>query len=210
LIDCLCGQKELDDNPSFFILCGPVVLGAIGIRSFVGCFVMRQALEVRDGYRMRQDGNVMEFRKPLALQRMQLAAFWFAVLVTIGATTAAHFLRDPILPYIEGVVGTSISLIFLYLSGPDDIQLDGKQRSYKRTVGWPWKPTTCFGSFSGVKGICISPRNTVLLLLEKPDFVKSTNAIVLSYSGGVQPARALAEGLNRAYGFSIVPYPKNV
>ena len=151
----------------------------------------------------------MEFQKPLALQRAQRMAFWFAVLVTIGGTTAAQFLQDPGL-YVEGVVGTSISLILLYLSGPDDIQFDGKQSTYKRTVGWPWKPTTCFGSFSGVKGICISPRNTVLLLLEKPDFVKSTNAIVLRYSGASQPAHALAEELNRAYGFSIVPYSKNV
>lgn len=193
-------------NPSFLISCGIVVLSAIGMR----LYVRRQVSKVRDSYRMRQEGNVMQFRKPLALQRAQLVAFWFAVLVTIGGTTAAQSLRDPVLPYIEGVVGTSISLIFLYLSGPDDVQLDGKQRTYKRTVGWPWKPTTCFGSFSGVKGICISPRNTVLLLLEKPDFVKSTNAIVLSYSGASQPAHALAEELNRAYGFSIVPYPKNV
>ena len=103
-----------------------------------------------------------------------------------------------------------MSLILLYLSGPDDIRLDGNQRTYKRTVGWPWKPAMRFGSFSDVKGICISPRNTVLLLLEKPDFVKSTNGIVLSYSGARQPARALVEEINRAYGFPIVPYPKNV
>ena len=102
-----------------------------------------------------------------------------------------------------------MSFASLYLSGPDDIRLDGKQRTYERTVGWPWKPAKRFGSFNGIKGVCISPLNTVWLLLEKPDFVKSTNGIALSYLGASQPARALADELHRAYGFPVVPYPKN-
>lgn len=192
-------------NPSFLIWCGLLVLSAIGMR----LYATRQMSKVWDSYRMRQEGDVTQFRTPLSLQREQRMAFWFAVLVTTGVTAAEYSLRDTRI-YVEGVVSTSISLTLLYVSGPDDICLDGKQRTYTRTVGWPWKPTTRFGSFNSVKGVCISPRNTVLLLLEKPDFVKSTNGIVLSHSGTSQPAHALAEELNRAYGFSIVPYPKNV
>ena len=151
----------------------------------------------------------MLFRKPLALRRQQLTLFWFAVFVTFGSVVASQVLQRASHLYVGGTVGLCISVIFLYLSVPDDIRLDGKQRLYERTVGWPWKPKRRFGSFNGIKGVCISPRNTVWLLLDKPDFVKSTNGIALSYSGASQSARALAEELNRVYGFPIVPYPKN-
>ena len=98
--------------------------------------------------------------------------------------------------------------MILYLCGPDDIRLDETKRTYERTVGWPWKPKMFFGSFNDVKGVCISPRNTVLLLMKKPDFVKSSGAIVLSSYGTNEAARALVEELSRVYGFAIVPYPK--
>jgi len=188
----------------FFILCSVVICSAIGTRAYL----TRQMSTARGSYPTRQEGNVMLFRKPLALRRQQRTLFWFAIFVTSGTVVGAQALNDAPLSYIEGIVGLSISFIFLYLSGPDDIRLNGKQRTYERTVGWPWKPTTRFGSFNGVKGVCISPRNTVWLLLEKPDFVKSASGIALSYSGAGQSARALADELNLAYGFSIVPYPK--
>lgn len=155
-----------------------------------------------------QDGKTMLFRKPPALRRQQLTLFWFGVFVTFGSVVASQVLQRASHLYVGGTVGLCISVILFYLSGPDDIRLDGKQRLYERTAGWPWKPATRSGSFNGIKGICISPRNTVWLLLDKPDFVKSTSGIALSYSGASQPARALADELSRAYGFSIVPYPK--
>jgi len=189
---------------SFLTSCGVAVLSAFGFRAYV----TRQVSKVRDSYRLRQEGSVMQFRKPLALQRGQLSAFWFAVLVTFGTTAAGQALRSPLIFDINGLIGLSISFILLYLSGPDDIRLDGEQRTYERTVGWPWKPKTLFGSFGDVKGVCISPRNRVLLLLKKPDFVKSTGEIVLSSYGSDQAAYALAEELNREYGFPIVPCPK--
>ena len=151
----------------------------------------------------------MLFRKPPALRRQQLTLFWFGVFVTFGSVVASQVLQRTSLLYVNGTVGICISVIFLYLSGPDDIRLDGTQRTYERTLGWFWKPTTRFGSFNGIKGVCISPRNTVWLLMEKPDFVKSTGGIALSYLGASQPARVLAEEVNRLYGFPIVPYPKN-
>ncbi len=183
-----------------------VVLSVIGLR----VYVTRQVSNVRSSYSMQRQGNRSLFRKPPALRRVQWAMFWFAMLVWCGGMTAARALQehDPSLFYIEGVVGLGISFIFLYLAGPDDIRLDAEQRTYEHTIGWPWKPKTRFGSFSDVKGVCISPRNTVLLLLNNPDFVKSTGSIVLSSYGADQPARALVEELNRVYGFPIVPCPK--
>lgn len=191
----------------FLISCGGVVLSAIGLRIYVA----RQVSRVPGSYSVRQEGNTRLFRKPPALQREQWTAFWFVALITFSLTAASLALReqDPSLFYIEGVVGLGISSVLLYLCGSDDIRLDGTQRTYERMVGWPWKPKTLFGSFSDVKGVCISPRNTVVLLLKKPDFVKSTGAIVLSSHGSDQAARALAEKLNCVYGFPIVPYPKN-
>ncbi len=185
---------------------GIVVAGVVGLRIYVA----RQVSKARNSYSVRQEGNMRLFRKPPALRRVQWAIFWFVALITFSLTAASLALReqDPSLFYIEGVVGLGISSVLLYLCGPDDIRFDGTKRTYERTVGWPWKPKTLFGSFSDVNGVCISPRNTVLLLLKKPDFVKSTGAIVLSSYGAGQPAHALAEELNRVYGFPIVPYPK--
>ena len=61
----------------------------------------------------------MLFRKPLALRRQQVAFFWLAVVVCGGAATI-QFLQDDTRLYVTGVVGLSMSLISLYLSGPDD------------------------------------------------------------------------------------------
>lgn len=152
----------------------------------------------------------MQFRKPLALQRQQVALFWLLVVVAFGTVAAAQSLRNALVIDLNGVFLLGLSVITLYVSGPDDIRLDGTQRTYERTVGWLWKPRTLFGSFGDVKGVCISPRNRVLLLLKKPDFVKSTGAIVLSGYGADESAYALAQELNQMYGFPIVPYPINV
>ncbi len=150
----------------------------------------------------------MQFRKPLALRRRELVLFWLMVLVAFGtvATAQSFSTLHATITECNGAFLLSLSVILLYLSGPDDIRLDGKQRTYERAVGWFWKPKKRFGSFSDVKGICISPQNSVLLLMKKPDFVKSTNGIVLSSFRESYPARALAEELNRVYGFPIVPY----
>jgi hypothetical protein len=188
----------------FYISCGIVILCAVGFNRYI----TRQMSKAQGIYPMRQAGNVMQFRKPLALRRAELALFWLMVLTAFGTVATAQNWRNAFIIDGNGIFLLSLSAIVLYLSGPDDVRLDGKQRAYERTVGWLWKPATRIGSFNGIRGICISPQNSVLLLMEKPDFVKSTNGIVLSCFRESQPARALAEEMNRMYGFPIVPYPK--
>ena len=188
-----------------FLACGVVIV--VGI---VGLNIYATVATKARSYLVRQEGNTRLFRKPPALWRGQWAMFWFAALLTFSLTATSFALQkqDPSLFYIEGIGGTGLSSIILYWCGPDDIRLDAIQRTYMRTVGWPWKPKTLFGSFSDVKGVCINPQNTVLLLMKRPDFMKSSGAIVLSSYGTSQFARALTEELNRVYGFPIVPYSK--
>ena len=93
-----------------------------------------------------------------------------------------------------------------HFAGPDDIQLDGSRRTYEQKVGWPWKPTVSCGTFDDIKGIRISPQNTVYIHLKETEAVRI--GIAIGRYGTKAAAEVLVEELKREYGFSVVPYPK--
>ena len=158
-------------------------------------YAIPQQSKVKGSYLVRQEGNVMQFRKPLPMRRITLAAVGFLALLVLSLLISAPYARNPGQAFLPVVVGLGLPVLFLYLAGPDDIRLDGRQRTYERTVGWPWKPKTFAGPFNGVKGVCVSPRNSVLLLMEKSGPL--TKGVVLSSSGPKAAAEALAEELKR-------------
>lgn len=188
-------------NIPFFAHIGVVLFGVVMM-----IYGVRQQSQARGSYLVRKDGKMMLFRKPLPMRRTTLAAAGFLTLLVLSLLVSAPYMRNPAPVYIQSMIGLSLPLFFLYLSGPDDIRLDGNQRAYERTIGWPWKPMTRFGSFEDIKGVCISPQNSVLLLLEKPGPI--SRGVVLSTSGTKTAAEALVEDLKREFGFPVAPYPK--
>lgn len=165
-----------------------------------------QQTKARGSYLVRKDGNMMLFRKPLPLRRVTLAAVGFFCLLLINTLAIAIEARNPVPVYFMSLAALGLPMLFLYLSGPDDIRLDGSQRTYERTQGFSWKPVTKFGTFDGIKGISITPQNGVQLVLEKPGPI--FGGIMLSSTGPKAAAQALVEDLKREYGFAVVPYPK--
>lgn len=118
---------------------------------------------------------------------------------------AAYLMGKPAF-YYAGLLGVGLTLFLLRLSGPDDIRLNGDQRTYERTVGWPWKPVTHTGTFDDIKGVCVTPRYNVLLLLKKPGWPRQ--GVVLGSSLRSSAANELAEEVSRTLGIPIVPYPR--
>ncbi len=172
----------------------------------VGMMIYRipQQNKVRGSYLVRKDRNMMLFRKPLPLRRFTLAAAGFGILLFISTLVLASEARNPPPAYVMSVATLSLPVLFLYLSGPSDIRLDGSQRTYERTQGFPWKPVTQFGTFSGIKGVSVSPQNSVQLVLEKPGAV--SRGVMLCSTGTKATAEALVEELRQIYGFARVPY----
>ena len=163
----------------------------------------------------------MLFRKPPSARRLEtLLSVAVAVQLVVGPLIGAFLTGKPFYAALS-VVGLGWVIFFLYyLTGPDDTRLDGEKQTYERIVGCPWKPVTRTGSFADIKGVCVSPRNKVIILMAKRDRL-SKGVIVsdpaMSSAGSsamfvdssyVVAARALAEELNQCYGFPIVPYPK--
>ncbi|MGI4788113.1 MAG: hypothetical protein ACRYFS_04605 [Janthinobacterium lividum] len=189
---------------SLFLIMYAVMM-AYGVGMMI--YSIPQQAKARGSYLAWKDRNVMLFQKPLPLRRSILAASGFCVLMLLSLLAMAHGARNPFPMYLQSIVAVSLPVFFLYLSGPNDIRLDGGQRTYERTRGWPWKPVTQFGTFESVKGIAVSPQNSVLLLLEKSGTL--SKGVILSSTGTKTAAEALVEELRQAYGFPIVPYPKS-
>lgn len=167
-------------------------------------YAVPQQTKARGNYLVQKDGNTMLFRKPLPMRRATLAAASFLFLLVLSLLISAPYMRNPVPAYLPVVIGLSLPVFFLYLSGPDDIRLDGSRRTYERTIGWSWKPVTRFGTFDGIQGVAVSPRNSVLLMLKKPGPI--SRGVVLSSSGTNEAAKALVEEVKQRYGFPIVPY----
>ena len=153
-----------------------------------------------------KEGKVMVFRKSAEDRRMGILLSVYVFIITVaGPLLIALMIRNPFAWLVTALgVGLFYHRLPLFV-GPNDIRLDGNERVYERTFGWPWKPTKRRGTFEDVKGICISPTNTVSLLQCKPG--TSLRAILCS-SGSRTGAQALAEEVSRTFGFPIVPYPK--
>ena len=148
----------------------------------------------------------MVFRKSAEDRRMgTLLSVYFFIVTVAGPLLIALTIRNP---FAWLMTALGVGLFYYRLPvfvGPNDIRLDGNERVYYRTFGWPWKLTKCQGTFENIKGICISPTNSVLLLQCKPD--TSLRAILYS-SGSRMGAQAFAEDVSRELGLPIVPYPK--
>ncbi len=145
----------------------------------------------------------MLFRRPLALRLSFAVITGFLALVEfVNALMSRSNL--PIL-FFTLITGFCLLAFFSYSTGPNDIRLDGDQRTYERTVGWPWKPATQLGSFEDIKGVCVYPDGQAMLLINKPNFLYK--GVVLSKSS-TAASQALAEKVSREFGFPVVPYPK--
>lgn len=157
-----------------------------------------------ESYLAWKERKVMQFRTPATNRRMDvLLSVALAVQLVLLPLTVA-ILKGDLLLYFVSLVGAGWLLFFLYfVAGPDDIRLDGNSGTYELTAGWPWKPMTRFGSFDAIRGVCLTPRNGVLLLLKKPGWIRK--GVVLSRSG---TSRALAEEVSREFGFPILSYSK--
>ena len=163
----------------------------------------------------------MLFRKPPAVRRMEtLLSVAVTVQLVVGPLVGAVLTGKPFFA-VASLVGLGWVLWFLSrVVGPHDLRLDGERLTYERTAGWPWKPITRTGPFSDIKGVCLSPNNNVILLIAKPGMAPRRVIVSTPYmsSAGssallidnscIAESRALAEKLNRIYGFPIVPYSK--
>ena len=173
---------------------------------FLIACTLPQLVKARGSYLITNDGGMMLFRKPLPLRRTCLAITGFTFLIFLNIVVIASEGRNPLAGYFICIVPLVLPVIFLYASGPNDIRLDGGRRTFERTVGFPWKPVTKFGTFDDIKGISISFQDGVELVLEKP--VAFSKSVKLSSSGTNEAAKALVEELKQMYGFAVVPYPK--
>ncbi len=163
----------------------------------------------------------MLFRKPPAARRMEtLLSVAVAVQLVVGPLIGALLTGKPFWIALS-IFGAGWAFFFIcYLTGPDNIYLDGERHIYEWTTGCPWKPVTRSGSFADIKGVCISPRNKVIILMvnrkrmskgvtiSDPYLSSAGSSALFVDSSYVAAAHTLAEELNRVYGFPIVPYPK--
>ncbi len=146
----------------------------------------------------------MVFHKPLSLRRSPLViAGIMAVIAFVNLFMLRH---NSVIFAFNLVICFCLPTSLVYLSGPNDIRLDGDQRTYERTTGWPWNPVTQIGSFEDIKGVCVSPDGQAMLLMNRRTF--PYKGVVLGSSGTQATAQALAEDVSREFGFPIVPYPK--
>jgi hypothetical protein len=174
-----------------------------------------------ESYLAWQDGKIILFRKPPAARRLETLLAVAITIQIVAFPLVGAVLTGKLIFFGASALGAGWVLWFLYrIAGPNGIRLDGEQRTYEWTTGWPWKPETRIGSFADIKGVCISPRNSVIILMAKRQgllkrvvvsdpamsSIRST-ALTIDRSH-VGESRALAEELNRVYGFPIVPYPK--
>ncbi len=195
--------------PDYFSLTAYALALFYGIGMAV--FLLRQDKATKgSSYLIRQEGEVMQFRRPHAASRSMMVIAGYVALMELAIVIAyRHISLTPehILIVSFFFLDTPLFLAFLvYLAGPNDIFLDGNRRTYEWTTGWLWKPTTRFGSFDDIKGISVSRRYGVMLLMNKRSFPYSS--IGLSNSGTSAAAQTLAEDVSREFGFLIVPYPK--
>ena len=183
---------------TFFVLmfCGGLLIAC----------TLPQLTKARGSYLIRNDRGIMLFRKPLPLRRTLLAIAGFTFLIFLNTVFVASEGRNPLLGYFICVVPLILPVIFLYASGPNDIRLDGSQRTFEWTVGFPWNPVTQFGTFDDIKGISVSLQDGIELVMEKPGAL--SRSVNLCNSGTKAAAEALVEDLRREYGFAVVPYPK--
>ena len=146
----------------------------------------------------------MVFRKPLSSRRSLL--FIAGIMVVIAFVNLFMSRHNSVVFAFNLVICFCLPASLAYLSGLNDIRLDGNQRTYERTIGWPWKPATQIGSFEDIKGVCVSPDGQAMLLMNRRTF--PYKGIVISSSETQAAGQALAEDVSREFGFPIVPYPK--
>ena len=154
------------------------------------------------------EGKVMLFRRPAEERRMGvLMLVAVAVQIVVDPLTGA-ILTGKTFWWVMAALGAGLTCYFCFVlkfAGPNDIRLDGNERTYEWTTGW-WKPVTRQGSFEDIAGVCVSPRNAALLIIKK--FQQPHESVPLLDFGPSAAAQALAEEVSRTFGFPIVPYPK--
>lgn len=158
-------------------------------------------------YLVWKDGKTMLFRKPPAARRLEaLLSVAVTVQLVVGPLVGAVLTGKTFWAALSALGAGWVLFFLYYVCGPDDIRLNGDQRTYERTVGWPWKPVTHTGTFGDIKGVCVTPRYNVLLLLKKPGWPRQ--GVVLGSSLRSSAANELAEEVSRTLGIPIVPCPR--
>lgn len=151
----------------------------------------------------------MVFRKPAEDQRMGLLLLVALVVQLIVFPLTGAILTGKLFLWVLTALGAGLTYYFYFVlnfAGPDDIRLDGNERTYEWTTGW-WKPIKRRGSFDDIKSIDLGAQNQVWLTIGK-ESATSKNTVLLNSSGTRVQAQAFAEDVSREFGFPIVPYKK--
>ena len=183
---------------------------------------VRAQTPARAGWRIEAKEGLLAFRKPRALRRssLMIPGVFFLMLFPILLATPVHhrYGQYEITPtpqqqltqtLIKGYMAASalgLSLLFVYLGGPFEMRLDGRQRVYEKTAGWPWRPETQRGPFDDYKGVCITRRNSIMLVPRNPR--RLTVGDILSDAASKQAARTLAEEISRVTGIPLIACPQ--
>lgn len=163
--------------------------------------------------------ETLAFRKPHALRRssLMIPGVFFLMLLPTLLATPSHRRYEAVQTsqmqltqtLIKGYMAASVlglSLLFVYLGGPFEMRLDGRQRVYEKTTGWPWRPETRRGSLDDYKGICVTRRNSIMLVPRSPR--RLITGDILSDAASKQAARTLAEEVRRVTGVPIIDCPQ--
>lgn len=163
--------------------------------------------------------EALVFRKPRALRRntlMMPGVFLLMLFPILLATpphrqyeaeqTSSQQLTQTLIKGYMAASALSLSLLFVYLGGPFEMRLDGRQRVYEKTAGWPWRPKTRRGSLDDYKEVCVTRRNNIMLVPRSPR--RLITGDILSDAASKQAARTLVEEVSRVTGIPIVDCPQ--
>ncbi len=183
---------------------------------------VRAQTQALAGWQVGDKEETLVFRKPRALRRSTLmipGVFFLMLIPNLLAAPPHHqYGQYEITPtpqqqlthtLIKGYMAASVlglSLLFVYMSGPSEMRLDGRRRVYEKTEGWPWRPKTSRGSLDDYKGICITPRNSIQLVLRYPSR-RIISGNILSNATSKQAAQTLAEEVSRITGIPLIDCP---
>lgn len=149
---------------------------------------------------VQADNRVISFRKPAAIRRLGLL---FAGLPFIGLLL---IVSDNVDTFWQCPLSISLSLYCLYyLAGPDNTRLDLELQTYQSTHGWPWQPKIVSGPLTDFKGVCVTPRNAVLLLFRCSNWNRL--GLQLSSSSQIDKSLALADYISKKLVLPVIPYP---
>lgn len=115
-------------------------------------------LAQRPGLYKKRFGSQMRYAKPIQ-QRLGY------LLIAVSLPWAATW-QHPIKWYWPSyAVAAGLSLVLIYLSGPNQIQVDTERQVYTAKYGWPFRPKVWYGSLDEVAKLHITNTEGFYLLI---------------------------------------------